>query len=117
MNASVPLRVVAPLVAAFVLFLSIAAVSLRRRPERAPRARLVAGWAPYLRRLVTTALGGYAAFLVIVLVFHVAIAGQRDAMRYAVAGGALLAFGVAVPAFVLLARLELAVRRRRSSPR
>ncbi|MGZ4151595.1 MAG: DUF6256 family protein, partial [Actinomycetota bacterium] len=71
----------------------------------------------FLRRLGTTALGGYAVFLAIVLVFHVLIAGQRDAMRYAVAGGALLAFGVAVPVFALLSRLESALRRRRSSPR
>jgi len=117
MIAGVALRIVAPVVSSFLLFLGIAAVSLRRRPTRGPRAPVVTGGRTFLRHLGTTALGGYAVFLTIVLVFHVLIAGQRDAMRYAVAGGALLAFGVAVPVFALLRGLESAVRRRRSSPR
>jgi hypothetical protein len=116
MTAGVPLRIVAPLVSSFVLFLGIAAVSLWRRPTRGARVPFVPGRRPFLVRLGPTALGGYAVFLAIVLVFHVLIAGQRDAMRYAVAGGALLAFGVAVPVFALLNRLGSALRRRRSSP-
>jgi uncharacterized protein DUF6256 len=112
-SATVPLRVVAPVVSAFGLFLAVALVSLRRGgspTHRSPSVRSPASW----RGLLTTALGGYALFLVIVLVFHVVIAHQRDAMRYAVAGGAVLAFGVAVPSFAILDRLEAALRRRRS---
>jgi Family of unknown function (DUF6256) len=117
MTAGVPLRIVAPIVSSFVFFLAIAGASLRRRPTRGPRAPVVTGGGPFLRRLGATALGGYAVFLAIVLVFHVLIAGQRGAMRNAIAGGALLAFGVAVPVFALLSMLESALHRRGSSPR
>jgi hypothetical protein len=54
---------------------------------------------------------------VIVLASHVVIAHRRHAMRYAIAGGAVLAFGVAVPGFAILDRLETALRRRGSRRR
>jgi hypothetical protein len=107
-----PLRVVAPLVAAFLLFLGIIASSIRR-PE-APAEVAVAGRSRIgrLRRLLSSAVGGYVVFLLIVLVFHVIIAGQREAMSSAITGGALLAFVVSIPAFVLLSRIESGLRRR-----
>jgi hypothetical protein len=108
--AGVPARVVAPLVAAFVLFVGIVTVAVRRPSPPVERARR---WRPFLTRLVSTAVGGYAAFLLIVLVFHRVIAGQRDVMGGAAASGALLAFGIAVPAFVAFSAIEAVVRRRR----
>jgi len=49
-------------------------------------------------------LGGYAVFLLIVLVFHVLIAGQRGALVSALWGGGFLAI-VAAGAFVLVSAL------------
>jgi len=108
--AGVPARVVAPLVAAFVLFVGIVVVAVRRP---SPAVEPVPGRRPFLTRLVSTAVGGYAAFLLIVLVFHLVIAGQRDVMGGAAASGAALAFGIALPAFLALSAIEAAVRRRR----
>jgi len=42
------------------------------------------------RRLIGTIVGGYAAFLVIVLVFHVWIADEPKAFPSALRGGAFL---------------------------
>jgi hypothetical protein len=56
--------------------------------------------------VATTVGGGYLVFLAIVVVFHVWIAGQRTALWSAVRGGAFLAFGVAVPVFLLLGWLD-----------
>lgn len=109
----VPLRIVAPLVAAFLLFLGIIASSMRRPEARAEVAVAGRGRSAWLRRLLSTAVGGYVVFLLIVLVFHVIIAGQREAMSSAIAGGALLAFVVSMPTFVLLAWIENGLRRRR----
>jgi Family of unknown function (DUF6256) len=114
MIGGVPVRVVAPLVAAFVLFLAILAVSIRRPHAAEVRDR---GRGAFLRRVVATVGGGYVAFLVIVLVFHRMLAAQRDVMCHAVPAGAALAFAVALPAFVLLSWVEWAVRRSIAKPR
>jgi uncharacterized protein DUF6256 len=107
----IPVRIVAPLVAAFVLFLGMLAASVGRR--RTTSTRRPHGSRSFLRRIVVTASGGYVAFLVIVLVFHRMLAGQRDVVGQAVSAGAVLAFAIALPAFVLLSCLESALRRRR----
>lgn len=108
----VPLRIVAPLVAAYLLFLGIVACSVRR--PQAPRREAVAdrGRGRMLRRLLPTVVGGYAVFLLIVLVFHFVIAGERGAMTSALTGGSLLAIGVVIPAFVLLSWIENGLRGR-----
>jgi Family of unknown function (DUF6256) len=70
-----------------------------------------------LRRIVVTVAGGYVVFLAIVLVFHRILAGQREVMGQAVSGGAVLAFAIALPAFLLLSRIESALRERRGRRR
>ncbi len=103
--------VVAPLLSAFLLFLGMLAYAVRHPAPRPGRAGGSPGWGRLLRHLVTTGAGGYAFFLLVVLVFHVALAGQRSALASAAAGGAFLAFGVASPLFLLLH--GIGVRRRR----
>ncbi|MBI2238504.1 MAG: hypothetical protein HYU54_08280 [Actinobacteria bacterium] len=105
--------VVAPLLSAYLLFLAMLAYAVRHpapRPGRSGGSRNPA-WGRLLRHLAATGAGGYAFFLLVVLVFHVALAGQRAALASAAAGGAFLAFGVASPLFLLLH--GIGVRRRR----
>ena len=94
-------RVIVPVGSAYALFAGIALYAWR---HPVPKPRRDDAWAvdlrPTVRYVVNTAVGGYLGFLAIVLVFHVAIAGQRGALRSAVFGGAFLAFGVASPIFI-----------------
>ncbi len=93
-------RVVVPLVTTYVLFIVMAVATLRR-PAAEPAGRSTpADRGIAVRSLVTTVVGGYLFFVLVVLVFHVWIAGQRGALRSAAAGGAFLAFGVALPVFL-----------------
>ena len=94
-------RVVVPLVSAYALFVGIAA-SWWRHPAPLPSR----SGRPLLRYQLALTCGGYAAFLAIVLVFHVWVAGQRGALLSAVRGGAFLAFGVALPALLLLSWID-----------
>ena len=94
-------RVVIPLVAAYALFVFMALSSLRAPQVERAGVERVAGWKEALRGLAVTIAGGYLCFLLIVLVFHVLIAGQRGALVSAAAGGGFLAFGVATPVFLL----------------
>jgi len=93
-------RIIAPLVSAFVLFVAMAVVSLRRPDVRPRRERVVVvrGFGRYLATLVGA---GYATFLVIVAIFHVLIAGERGALGSAAAGGGFLTLAVVVPVFIL----------------
>jgi Family of unknown function (DUF6256) len=104
----VPLRIAAPLIAAFLLFLVMVVATVRGSPVSRTVPTL-AGIA-FVRRLIGTAMGGYATFILIVLVFHRLIAGQLDVMGAAAVRGAVLAFAVAIPTFVLLSWLEGFVR-------
>jgi Family of unknown function (DUF6256) len=107
----VPVRIVAPLVASFALFLAVLAASVRHRTESTKgRPR---DFRSFLRWIVVTVSGGYVAFLSIVFVFHRILAGQRDVLGQAARGGAVLAYVIALPAFVLLSRIEAALRERR----
>ena len=94
-------RIVIPLVAAYALFIFMALSTLRRPGVERADVEPAAGWQGTLRHLVVTVAGGYLSFLLIVLVFHVLIAGQRGALATAAAGGGFLAFGIAAPVFVL----------------
>lgn len=85
--------VVPPLAAAFLLFVAMVVVTVRGPAVRPGGPSSVIGrsgrmWAGHV---VGTALGGYAAFLIIVLVFHVWIAGEAEAFGSAVVGGGFLA--------------------------
>jgi hypothetical protein len=60
------------------------------------------------RSIVTTIVGGYATFIAIVLVFHVWLAGERDALWSAVWGGGFLS----LLTLVLAAGGTLVLRRR-----
>ena len=83
--------VLPPLITAYAIFVAIVAVAWRRpvaRPVSRPNGRGAAR--VRLRRIVGTAAGGYVAFLVIVLIFHVWLAEEPDAFAGAVWGGAFL---------------------------
>jgi len=62
-----------------------------------------------VRSVATTVAGGYLVFLLVVLIFHVWVAGEQGALLSAVRGGAPLT-AVAVAAFVLLSWLESRAR-------
>ncbi|MGQ0670523.1 MAG: DUF6256 family protein [Actinomycetota bacterium] len=97
-------QIVVPLVATYALFLGVVWY-WGRHPVPRPNRRDVMtrpSWSRWILELLLTLAGGYLLFLAIVLVFHVAIAGQEGALRSAVTGGSFLAFGVALPAFALL---------------
>jgi hypothetical protein len=84
------LRVVLPpLSTAFAIFAAMAIVSWRRSVPR-PRGLADDVVAASLRHIVSELVGGYVAFLVIVLIFHVWVAGDRAAFVSAVGGGAFL---------------------------
>jgi hypothetical protein len=80
--------IVPPLVTGYAAFVAMVLVA-RRRPVPRPRGlRAVTPQRP--RHVVETVAGGYVAFLVIVLVFHVGLAGEREGFDEAVWGGAFL---------------------------
>ncbi|HTG47028.1 MAG TPA: DUF6256 family protein [Actinomycetota bacterium] len=104
-------RIVPPLVTAFVLFCVILRYAVRHpAPARDAPPPPDVPWSAFWRYLALTVLSGYAMLLAIVLVFHVALARDPGAFRSAVVGGGFLAFGVAVPMFVVSEAIE---RRRR----
>jgi len=83
--------VLPPLAAAYAAFV-VMVVGARRRPVPRPRGRDGSfGLSGRTRAgVVGTVVGGYVAFLIIVLVFHVWIAGEGDVLWSAAWGGALL---------------------------
>lgn len=107
-------RIVVPLVFAFALFVAMAVAALRGPAETRREPLTDPGWPAFLRFALVTVLGGYGCFLLIVIVFHVAVANQRGALPSALRGGGFLAFGVALPVFVLLGSIpRIASRARR----
>jgi hypothetical protein len=106
----VSLRVVLPpLVTAYAIFVAMVIIAVRR-PAPRPRGfgrRTTRG----RRHAAETMLGGFAAFLSIVLVFHVAIADEAAALGAALWGGAFLC-GVAL---VLVVSSALLCRLRRTA--
>jgi Family of unknown function (DUF6256) len=82
--------VLPPLVTAYAIFVAMVVLRLRRPvPRPHGRADGSSGTA-HLRHVVRTILGGYVAFLVIVLIFHVWLAEDPDAFASAALGGAFL---------------------------
>ena len=102
--------VLPPLITTYAIFVAMVALALRRpapRPRGFGRASPGVRW----REAVETILGGYAAFLLIVLVFHTWIADEPAALASAIWGGAFLC-GVTL---ALAAGSALAERRRRAA--
>ncbi|HEY3214455.1 MAG TPA: DUF6256 family protein [Actinomycetota bacterium] len=82
--------VLPPLVTAYAIFVAMVVLRLRR-PVPRPHGRADgSSGAALLRHVVSTMLGGYVTFLVIVLIFHVWLAGDPDAFASAAWGGAFL---------------------------
>jgi Family of unknown function (DUF6256) len=105
--------VVVPLLATYVLFSAMVGYAVRHPVPRPPRASR----RPPPFRLASTIAGGYLAFLLIVLIFHVWIVGQRAALGSAVAGGAFLSL-TALITFLIVSWIEDRWRsRRRAHPR
>jgi hypothetical protein len=102
--------VVAPLVATSALFAGLTWYAWRHAssPGTASAAGLSA--LGLVRHVLVTAAGGFVAFLVIVLVFQVWLAGQRAAFREGLAGGGFLAL-CAVVGFLALSAVERWLRR------
>ena len=104
--------VLPPLITAYALFVAMVALAWRRpvaRPSPRPRGRADGSARASLRRVVGTTIGGYVAFLAIVLIFHVWLAREPGAFASAVWGGAFLS-GIAV---VMAGGSALIERRRR----
>jgi hypothetical protein len=84
------LRVVLPpLITAYSMFVAMVVLAVRR-PVPRPRRLGNGSASTRSRRVIGTIVGGYATFLVIVLVFHVWIADEPDAFPSALWGGAFL---------------------------
>ena len=82
--------VLPPLVTAYAIFVAMVVLRLRR-PVPRPRGRADgSSGTGQLRHIVGTMLGGYVAFLLIVLIFHVWLAEDPDAFASAALGGAFL---------------------------
>jgi hypothetical protein len=93
------LRAIAtPLVTGYAVFVAMVLVA-RRRPVPRPRG-LHAVTPRRLREMVETLVGGYIAFLAIVFVFHVWLAGERTGIAEAVWGGAFLSSLAVVTAMI-----------------
>jgi hypothetical protein len=94
-----------PVLSAYALLAGVVAYAVRHpeagRPEagrpvagRPVAGRPVAGsrgWPVRIRLIAVTVGGGYACFLVIVLVFHVWVVGDGAALGSAIRGGGFLA--------------------------
>ncbi len=85
---------------------------LSRRAPKRPEERT--GWVPFILRLLGTALGGYLVLMAVVLLYYVAVAGQgRSFLVAAFTGNALVAFGIGVPALLVIAWVGERLRLRR----
>ena len=87
-------QVLPPLVTAYAIFVAMVFLA-RRRPVPRPHGR--GDRSARVSRVVWTTVGGYVAFLVIVLIFHVWLAEETDAFASALWGGAFLS-GITVVA-------------------
>jgi hypothetical protein len=82
------------LITAYALFAAMVALAWRR-PVARPIARGEGSTSVRLGRVVRTMVGGYVAFLAIVLIFHVWLAKEPEAFVNALWGGAFLS-GIAL---------------------
>jgi Family of unknown function (DUF6256) len=124
MNVSRVLRQdVAPVGSAYLVLLVVLvwyAKSRRRGGPTGPGRPSVAGAARDLtgpslvRSLAASLAAGYVVFALIIAVFYLVLGGQpKDFIPESLLQGSVLAFGVVLPAFVLLTLAESAWRRRR----
>jgi hypothetical protein len=81
--------VLPPLITAYAIFAAMVVLAWRR-PVARPIARGEGSTRPRLGRVVRTTVGGYVAFLAVVLIFHVWLAKEPDAFVNALWGGAFL---------------------------
>lgn len=82
-----------PLISVYAVFVAMVVIAVRRpavRPTRRPHGRGDGSARVRPGRVVWTIVGGYVAFLVIVLTFHVWLADEPNAFASAVWGGAFL---------------------------
>ena len=86
--------VLPPLITAYALFAAMVALAWRR-PVARPIARGDGSTRVRLGRIVRTTVGGYVAFLAVVLIFHVWLAKEPDAFVSALWGGSFLS-GIAL---------------------
>jgi hypothetical protein len=106
-------QVLIPLVGFYVMLVGLLAVNRRPTPQRGEgtedRSSLV-------RHTVRTTIAGYVLFVTIIGLYSV-FAGSWAAgfFRSSVWGGAFLAFVAALPAFLILSRVESWLRRRRDA--
>lgn len=77
--------VMPPLITAYALFAAMVVLAWRRPVARGEGSTRVC-----LGRVVRTTVGGYVAFLAVVLIFHVWLAKEPDAFENALWGGAFL---------------------------
>ena len=120
---SLPIRVLAPLLTVYGLFLVALVAAARRDKVRHVRSRQVyhsftPHWSHFARYILRLTVAGYVLFLAIVAVFHSALGGEgSEVVPEAALSGAVLVFLVAVPAFIAInwVRALLARRRARSS--
>jgi hypothetical protein len=110
-------QVVAPTLVAYLLFLGALGAGARtptRRTVAAEPPGHLEDWGRLVRLLAVTALGGYAVFLTLILVFYLALGGQGPGfVADAFGSGAMLAFAVVVPSFLALEAIRAAWRRLR----
>jgi Family of unknown function (DUF6256) len=97
-------HVVAPVAAGYAVFVAVVVVAWRRPDTVAEPSRTS-------KDLIVTFAGGYVCFLVIVVVFHVFLSGDREALASAATGGPTLLV-IGVPAFAALSWIASRVRRR-----
>ncbi|SRR6266511_402225 len=108
-------QVVAPTLVAYLAFLLALRAGFRtptrRTPASAPPASL-GDWARLVRLLAATALGGYAVFLALILIFYVALGGQGPGfVADSLGSGAMLALAVVVPSFLVMEAARALLRR------
>jgi hypothetical protein len=116
--------IVPPLVAAYVVFVVMVILAWRRPcpPRPGSREKTHAQERESKGSFLATAICGYVVFLAIVLVFHVWLAGESDALVSAVLGGLFLSLtALGASAFttivVPLLRRRKVGRRRQAGPR
>ncbi|HXY72854.1 MAG TPA: DUF6256 family protein [Actinomycetota bacterium] len=106
-----------PLLISYALFVALLATWWRTSPRPAPVRPDPGGPAPPFLRLMryvaVTAVGGYAAFLVLVGGYYAAIARQTPRfLRQAISGGAVMAFLIGGPVLLAAGWLEGRIRSR-----
>jgi len=99
--------VIAPVVSAYALFVSLALYAARHPVPRPPRAEPLTArtLGRFFRYVGALEAGGYVVLLLVVLVFGVGIVGDDGSLSSAAWGGLFL-LAVATPVFALLSWAE-----------